>query len=301
MILAAMLRLIPLAACALAVCSTTASDPGTPAENAPPRTLVDPSPEWDRPMPFEDEGWYCTSDFPLSCVWSEEALSHAGKFMPGSVPEDRPDKVYCYSGGANADRHCGRTKDRCESFRRGESRLEDTVPCREMTPTEFWRENPRLVEVNRRICDPQECSRGYHWIGAAKIRGEALDLVSGGVEEVEGGMFAAPTKDGRARGYALSTDGDCEYGCEVECPPETSACVGTTCRRCFSGQTVTPQQCEAFIQECEALMLADPDDRRLCTTEGTKRCPKGEECVARYSDAVPEEIRLQGSCRPATP
>lgn len=285
-----------------AVCNSPASESGDPA--AAPRqstALADPSdpyPEWDRPMPFVDQGWLC--NMRDECVWSEEAVVEAKMLLFGD--EERPKTAFCYSGVFNNDLHdfdvCTKTMELCEARRTSLSNGKGAPPCREMTPTDFWRENPLLVEARRKICKPQDCPSGYSWVSAAKLRGESLDFAAKTIEELDGGYFAIPSSDERPRGFVLHEDRDCIHGCEVRCPAYTFACEGTPCRRCFSGEDVTPAKCEAYLSECAEVMAAVPKDRELCTTDGTRRCPSDQECVKRYSEAVPEEVRLHGSCRP---
>lgn len=282
----------------LAVCNSPASETGDSPAQAPLQS-ADPSPEWDRPMPFVDQGWFCKRSS-KPCVWSEEAVDFA---RWSYVDEVHPPKAFCYSGAWSDDfdfRRCGRTLEFCNIVRSSDPSLDSAKPCRAMSPTEFWRENPAVVEAHRKACKPQECPNGYHWVGAVKVRGETLDFAPEPIEQLSDGFFAVPSAGGRPRGYALSEDENCVYGCEIGCPLYTFACEGSTCSRCFSAESVSRGACEAYLEECAEVMLAEPKDRQLCTTDGARPCRDGKECIRRYSDAVPEEIRVQGNCHPAS-
>jgi len=301
-----MMRAALILGLSLAVCNSPASETGDSPAPAPQQS-VDPSPEWDRPMPFVDQGWFCKRRSE-PCVWSEEAVKFARWLW---VDETHPPTAFCYSGVFSNDlddfRRCGRTLDFCNLVRSDDPKVDQAKPCREMTPTEFWRENPMLVEVHRKICKPQKCPPDHRWVGAAKVKGETLPIDDSVVTDLGDGILMTAPSEPRWPGLFLHEDRDCAYGCVLrECAQNEHACVDTktpggSCRVC---EPLSADECRSFVERCRVVTPIEHDADHLCVFEGVSGsavsersgCPRGYTCQRLYDEDAPKGARPRGVC-----
>lgn len=310
-----MMRLASITALAglFSVCNSPAPEPGepatSPAQAETPAKAVDPDPEWDRPMPFVDQGWICPI---ATCVWSEDAAKKAR--ISFYAEDERPKTAFCFSGVFNNERAgfspCTKKLDTCEVRRRdGYPDSTGSKPCREMTPTEFWRENPKLVEVHRKICKPQECPIGYQWLGAAKIKGETLPIDDRTITDLGDGIALIHPPEPKMAGFFLGEDRDCSYGCVLkDCERSQYGCVDTgysSCDLCFDNEPVTEDECRRYVERCREVAPLERGSHSLCVfadtageeTDAQASCRSGRTCQRLYDESYPLELRLRGICK----
>lgn len=310
-----MMRLASITALAglLSVCNSAAPEPGepatSPAQAEAPAKALDPDPEWDRPMPFVDQGWICPI---ATCVWSEDAAKKARILF---YPEDeRPKTAFCFSGVFNNNDRtefspCTKKLDTCKVRRRdGYPDSAGSKPCREMTPTEFWRENPKLVEVHRKICKPQECPTGYLWLGAAKIKGETLAIDDRAITDLDDGIALIHPSEPKMAGFFLGEDRDCSYGCVLkDCERSQHGCVDTgysSCDLCLDNEPFAEDECRRYVERCrevEPVVRSAYDTCVFADTTGSKTedrfgCPSAYSCQRLYDESYPRGFRLRGIC-----
>ncbi len=302
-----MLRTTLLLGLSLAVCNSPASETGdSPAPTA--QQSADPSPEWDRPMPFVDQGWFCERRSE-PCVWSEEAVGYARWLW---VDEVHPPTAFCFSGVFSNDlddfRRCGRTLDFCNLVRSDDPKVDQAKPCREMTPTEFWRENPMLVEVHRKICNPQKCRSGYRWVGAAKVKGETLPIDEAVFTDLGDGVGLTTPSEPNWPGVLLHEDRDCAYGCVLRrCRQDQYGCIDSTshCDLCFDEEPLPADECRRFVETCREVTLVEEAADFVCvfkdvvgeSVEERHGCPSSYSCERLYDEDAPADVRLRGVCR----
>lgn len=300
------------------VCNSPTSDGASPGSSAQaveppsePSVSPDSAPQWDRPMPFVDEGWLCK----ITCVWSEEAAEKARLMM---WPDDpRRPTAFCFGGVFNDEpiefSPCSERLDICQARRRiGYPDSEGSTPCKEMTPTEFWRENPKLVEVHRKICKPQECPQGYRWLGAAKIKGESLAIDETSITDLGDGIMYVDPPEPDAAGFLLGEDDECTYGCLLQdCGRSQYGCVDTTfatCDVCFDEDPIPHGECRRVVQGCrevEPLVRAAFDTCVFADVTGDETeerfgCIRGYTCRRLYDESYPRGFRLRGICERVT-
>ncbi|MBV1862574.1 MAG: hypothetical protein KUG77_29395, partial [Nannocystaceae bacterium] len=271
---------------------------------------LDPDPEWDRPMPFVDQGWICPI---ATCVWSEDAAKKARILF--YAEDERPKTAFCFSGVFNNERTgfspCTKKLDTCEVRRRkGYPDSTGSKPCREMTPTEFWRENPKLVEVHRKICKPQECPAGHRSLGAAKIKGETLPIDDRAITQLGDGILLVDPSEPNWPGALLGEDDACEYGCILrKCDRSQHGCIdtkSTSCNLCFDDQQ-SAAECRRLVERCREVDPLVREAYDTCVfadiaggeTEERFGCPSRYTCHRLYDETYPRGFRVRGICKRA--
>lgn len=300
------MRLILATGVLLFVCNPPSSERREDPPAAP-RTEA-PSPEWDRPMPFVDKGWFCASN---DCVWSEAAVEEARLIF---LDKENPKTAFCYSGAAyrndiNDFYLCSKTLELCKLRRAEFPNGPGSRPCREMTPTEFWQENPMLVELRRKICEPQECPDGYRGVSAAKLKGETLPVDTTAISDLGDGILLVSPSAPIFPGVLTTEDRDCAYGCVLrDCESEQTGCIDTTgreCDLCFDDSPPTADECREFVEMCRKRIPEYRAAEHHCAFKNNKvhplsKCPRGTVCQRFYDDTAPAPAQDFGICVPSS-